>query len=94
MIKKILTVAIPLLAPTIAYILYVYFSRKNKEDEDAGRDIPHWRQWPWTILVPTGALLAALSLFILGLPGDDQDPGAYVPPRLEDGKIVPGGFAD
>ncbi len=94
MIKKIITIAVPLLAPTIAYILYLYFARKNKADEEAGRDIPHWRQWPWAILAPTGALLAALSLFILGLPGADRDPGAYVPPRLEDGKIVPGGFVE
>ena len=94
MIRQIITIAVPLLAPTIAYILYVYFTRKNKEDAEEGREVPHWRQWPWVILVPTGALLAALSLFLLGLPGEDRDPGTYVPPRLEDGKVVPGGLGD
>ena len=94
MIRQIVTIAVPLLAPTIAYILYIYFSRKNQEDEEEGREVPHWRQWPWVILVPSGALLAALSLFILGITGEQHDPNTYIPPRLEDGKIIPGGFAD
>ena len=94
MIRKILTIAIPLLAPTVAYILYVYFARKNQRDKEDGRPIPHWREWPWIILVPCGALLTALSLFALGLSGDNRDPGTYEPPRLEDGKVVPGGFGD
>lgn len=94
MIRNILTIGVPLLAPTVAYILYLYFSRKNHEDEEQGREVPHWRHWPWVLLVPTGAMLAALCLALLGLPGGDHEPGSYVPPHMKDGKIVPGGFAD
>ena len=94
MIRKILTIAVPLLAPIIAYIVYIYYTNKNRHDREEGRAIPHWRQWPWVVLVPCGALLTALSLLALGLPEGNPDPGAYVPPRLEDGKVVPGGFGD
>lgn len=92
MIRQILTVVVPLLAPTIAYILYLYFTAKNREAEEQGKRLPEWRRWPWLVLVPTGALLAALSIALLGLPGSSDDPGAYVPPHMENGKIVPGGF--
>jgi len=94
MIRKILTIAIPLLAPTIAYVLYVYFTAKNRESELEGRKLPEWRRWPWIYLVPCGAVLTAISLALLGLPGDADNPGAYIPPHMEDGKIVPGGFQD
>jgi len=94
MIRQILTIAIPLLAPTIAYMAYLYFTAKNREAELEGRRLPEWRRWPWIILIPCGALLAALSIALLGLPGDADDPSTYVPPHMEDGKIVPGGFKD
>ncbi|WP_425406727.1 DUF6111 family protein [Hwanghaeella sp.] len=94
MIRKILTIAIPLLAPTIAYMMYLYFTAKNREDELQGRRLPEWRRWPWVTLVSTGAALTALTIALLGLPGDEKNPGAYIPPHMEDGKIVPGGFKD
>jgi len=94
MIRKILTIAIPLLAPTLVYVMYLYFTAKNREAELEGRKIPEWRRWPWLILVTSGAILTAISITVLGLPGEEHNPGAYVPPHMEDGKIVPGGFAD
>ena len=94
MIRKILTIVIPLLAPTIVYVTYLYFTAKNREAELEGRRLPEWRRWPWHILIPCGAALTALTVALLGLPGDEVVPGAYVPPHMEDGKIVPGGFTD
>lgn len=94
MIRTILTIVVPLLAPTVAYLLYIYFTEKNREAEQEGRKLPEWRRWPWLVLVPCGAVLTAITLALLGLPGEEHNPGAYVPPRMEDGKIVPGGFED
>lgn len=94
MIRKILTIVVPLLAPTIVYVMYLYFIAKNRAAEQEGRRLPEWRRWPWQILIPCGAVLTAISVALLGLPGDAVVPGTYVPPHMENGKIVPGGFAD
>ncbi len=94
MIRNILTVVVPFLAPIIAYLVYMYYTAKNREEERAGRRIPEWRRWPWLILVSSGAVLTALSLAVLGVPDGADDPGSYTPPHMENGKIVPGGFQD
>lgn len=94
MIRKILMIAVPLLAPTLVYILYMYYTAKNRQEEEAGRRLPEWRKWPWVKLITAGSFLTALTVAVLGFPSDSHDPGAYVPPHMKDGKIVPGGFTD
>ena len=42
------------------------------------------------MLTATGLVLACASLVSLAFIGGEEPGGAYVPPHIEDGRIVPG----
>lgn len=91
MIRKLLTIVLPLLAPTILYFMYLWTQRRREEAEAGGRPIPAWQEWPWAWLLGSGCVLMVATLLVLELPGRKDRESDYVPPRLEDGRIVPGG---
>ncbi len=95
MIRTLLTVVVPLIAPTLAYLIWMQVRAQRKEDEDAGRPVPKWQKLPWTWLVLSGAALAAVALLTLGYIDRSADiTRQYIPPTLEDGKVVPGRFEE
>ena len=87
MIRIILTVLVPLLLPTVLYVLWLLAMRRL-EGTGAGavlRTLP----WPWlgaAGVVLVAAVLAVVTLWI----GGGGTAGTYVPPHTVDGKIVPG----
>ena len=82
MIKQILSVAIPLAAPTF---LYLYFkSRGGTPVALAAKDAP----WIW--LAGGGVALAAAILGAWALLGGGEPNTAYKPARVIDGRVVPG----
>jgi hypothetical protein len=85
MIFKILKYAIPLLLPFVLYFLWVAIERRRKA---AGG----WeaRDTPWIWLSMTGLVLLIVSLLGAGLFIGSEPGGTYVPPHVEDGKVVPG----
>jgi hypothetical protein len=95
MIKKFLTFVLPFIAPTIAYILWVYFRQEREEALAQGRRLPPWQDYPWTWLVTFGAALAAAAVILFGSvldrTGTDTE---YRPAHYEDGKLIPGEFVD
>jgi hypothetical protein len=95
MIRQFLTVVLPFIAPTIAYIIWVYFRQEREEALAQGRKLPHWQDYPWTWLVTIGAALVAASLIAFGMifqnTNVDQE---YRPAHYEDGKLIPGEFVD
>ncbi|SLN34644.1 DUF6111 family protein [Oceanibacterium hippocampi] len=80
MLQKILIHGLPFLLPFAAYLLYLKFSRRGGE----------WTRTAWFWLTAIGLVLSILSLIALRLVGEDSIEGEYVPPRVEDGRIVPG----
>ena len=84
MIRIILQIVIPLLLPTVAYILWARYAR--------GRRAEDLRRGPWLWLIGAGVALVGASA-ALWVALEDQPPGSeYVPPRFEDGKLIPGHF--
>jgi Family of unknown function (DUF6111) len=82
MARVLLQYALPLLLPFLVYFAYIALSR--------GRT-PGWLEdVPWPHLAGAGVLLLAFSLIAwrmtLGVPADR----VYLPPRFEDGRVVPG----
>jgi cytochrome bd-type quinol oxidase subunit 2 len=73
-----------LLLPLMVYVLYIRFVRRRQETE------PTWRETPWLWLMAAGLVLLTLSFLALGLVGGNPPGGVYVPPHVEDGKLVPG----
>jgi len=52
-------------------------------------DIPALRHGPWFWLILAGLLLASASFVAVALLEERIPEGAYQPPRLEDGRVVP-----
>jgi Family of unknown function (DUF6111) len=84
--RVILTVIVPLLLPTVLYVLW---ASSVGRAELAGT--APWRSLPWAWLVVAGVALAIVVLFTAVETGGRRD-GRYVPPRLVNGRIVPGHF--
>ena len=76
--------------------VFLDLSRQRRKDAEAsGEELPLWQQLPWAWLVTSGAALAVLTLILTTYSGWNGDvTGTYTPPRMEDGKIVPGHFGE
>lgn len=85
MLRVFLTIVLPLIVPTAIYLLWVTIVGATHEGGATS-----WAAMPWLWLAGAGALLlAAVLLFVTVHFGAPQE-GVYVPPRWEDGRIIPG----
>jgi uncharacterized SAM-binding protein YcdF (DUF218 family) len=86
MIRIVLVNLLLLLLPLIVYFAYVYLRRRSVPSEEIVADAPIF----W--LLAGGAALVLIALVFL-VRWETGDPKAkYVPPRFEDGVIVPGHY--
>jgi hypothetical protein len=93
MLKKILTVVLPLLLPFLIYAAYVVLARRKALLAGEGR-LPRWQEAPWALIVASGVgLMVAVLIGMRLLSG--AEPGATItPPRLIDGEVVPSQVQD
>ena len=89
MLKKLLTVVLPLMLPTLIYMAYMMIDRR-KAAASGGVSVPWWVGAPWTWLITGGVLLAAIVLVTVALTGGFDTSGTYHPARLIDGKVIEG----
>ncbi|MGB8182419.1 MAG: DUF6111 family protein [Stellaceae bacterium] len=82
MIRVALTILLPLLAPTAIYFLWLYTVGRVAE-----------RSTPWTWLIIAGLIAAAAALVVVGVDTGGDQTGRYVPPHVEEGRVVPGQIA-
>ena len=69
----------------LPFALYAAFLRVRGQNESP-TPISH----PWNILIISGLVLVAASFVFWGLFENANQRGVYVPPHLEDGRLVPG----
>lgn len=82
-----LTILLPILLPFIIFILWRALG--------LGKSVPRWfEDLPWVTLLASGIILAGLTLTTWTLLDRAPAGTEYVPPHVEDGKIVPGGFKE
>jgi hypothetical protein len=86
MIRILLEILLPLLAPVVVYAVWSHFDARRK-----GSKMPGWEEGHWFWAVIAGAVLTAASLVWFGA-GGDSGRGDYVAPHVQDGKVVPGTF--
>jgi NhaP-type Na+/H+ or K+/H+ antiporter len=79
-----LTIILPLMLPTVLYVLWAVSS--GRIDAQAAAS---WRDLPWTWLGIIGVVLLA-AVFGAAVEFEGTREGTYVPPHLENGAIVPG----
>lgn len=84
MLRVILTIVVPLLLPTAIYVLWMRTVRW-----DGPADAMRWRPLPWIWLAAAGAVLLATVLFVVTVHFGTSQPGVYVPPRYDGGRLVP-----
>ena len=82
MIRRFFYEALLFLLP---FALYAAYLRLAKEDESDAK-----RKHPWTFLFASGLVLVAASFLIWGITEGPGQQGVYVPPHVEDGRVVPG----
>jgi Family of unknown function (DUF6111) len=85
MLRVVLTIVLPLLLPTVLYLLWISTLRSSRE----GGAI-RWMALPWIWLAGAGAVLLAIVLFVVTVHFGAPEQGVYVPPRWENGRIIPG----
>jgi hypothetical protein len=85
MLRVLLTIVLPLILPTAAYLLWV----GTLGGEQGGGRV-RWRAVPWLWLASAGAVLLAIVLFVVTVHFGALQEGVYVPPRWEGDRIIPG----
>ena len=85
MIRVLLTILLPLILPTLLYVLWLVAARRA---ELAGPGV--WRSLPWAWLAVIGVVLSGGLLYFVGTHIGSMPQGTYVPPRYIDGRIEPG----
>jgi Family of unknown function (DUF6111) len=84
MIRAIFGEALVFLLPFAAFALFLVLQRRNPFKAGAWSDATVW-------LVIAGLVCVVMALVIAGLTSERQT-GAFVPPHIEDGRLVPGQF--
>jgi Family of unknown function (DUF6111) len=81
MLRILLEYLLPLLLPFAVYLLYVALARGYA---------PGWLDTaPWPYLAAAGLALTAASLLTWSLMSGVPPDRVYIPPHLEDGRVVP-----
>jgi hypothetical protein len=84
MLKKLLTVVLPIALPFLVYWGYVVLARWRARRTGGAAEVP----WPWAALTLAGVVLMVGTLVGYRLFSEQADPGQQiVPERLIDGRI-------
>lgn len=89
MLRVSLTIVLPLALPTVLYLLWLRLARWAQQDAPPGAS-EGWATLPWLWLAAAGAVLLAAVLFVVTVNFGNSTPGLYVPPHLENGRVIPG----
>ena len=93
MLRVFLTIVLPLAAPTALYLAWLWYTNyspwRSQPASQPGEAV-RWAGLPWVWLAGAGAVLLALVLFVVTVNCDTSQSGVYVPPRTDNGRIIPG----
>ena len=92
--RTVLTIILPLIAPTLAFLVWQWFARRKAAAEARHEPLQPWQTWPWAKLSLAGAVLTALTLSAVAMMRDNPMGARYVPPRYENGELIPGHFVE
>ncbi|MBX6323954.1 MAG: hypothetical protein IRY94_19225 [Rhodospirillaceae bacterium] len=88
--RVFVTIVVPLILPTVLYILYLAALRRRFVGQEPGAPAPEGRRIPWLWLALAGGLLTLVT-FLAVAKLEDAPPGShYEPARVIDGVIQPG----
>lgn len=88
MSRIVLTYIIPFLMPAAVYAAWVWY--RTRYADRHGGEVPQLEQGPWPLLLFSGAVFAFVVLGATALLSGGSPDETYVPPYVENGKMVPG----
>jgi len=88
MLRILYSYVVPFLLPAAVYAAWVWYRVRYVARH--GGEAPKLEQGPWPLLLFLGAVLAFGMLALTALTQGGSPDATYVPPRLENGRIVPG----
>ena len=86
MLRKLFTIALPLLLPFLLYWAYLSLARRRAT---AAGGPSRWQDAPWIWMAAAGVVLMIASLAAFGLSSGVKPGTRLIPPTVVDGKIVP-----
>jgi hypothetical protein len=84
MLRVLLTIVLPLLLPTAIYVAWIAFASRSANGEKL-----RLSTMPLVWLALAGVALLAAVLVTVTVHFGEPVSGRYVPPRYEDGRVVP-----
>ena len=84
--RVLLTIVLPLILPTALYLIWVTTLRRPSATGTETR----WAALPWFWLAAAGVVLLAMVLFVVTVHFGAPQQGLYVPPRWQNGHVIPG----
>jgi hypothetical protein len=88
MIRILATYVIPFLLPLAGYALWIWY--RTRYAERHGGEAPKFEQGPWPLMLFLGAVLTLAILGVTAMRQGGSPDATYVPPRMENGQIIPG----
>jgi len=77
----------PAILPLLLYAAWMLHKRKHAVRQ--GEHMPRWVEGPWFWAVMASIVVAVACLLSLGA-SEKSIQGAYVPPHMQNGQLVPG----
>lgn len=91
MLRKLLTIVLPIALPFLVYFFYVAWARARAAKGQG----PQFSDAPWPWLAAGGVVLMAAALIGWRVMSDPAAPGAeIIPDRLVDGEVQPSRVVD
>ncbi len=88
MSRIIFTYVAPFFLPITVYALWVWY--RTVYAARHGGEAPRFEKGPWPLLLFLGAVLALIVLGVSAVVSGGSPDSTYVPPHVENGKVVPG----
>ncbi len=88
MIRILLVRILPFLVPVILFAAWYYLARRRARR--SGETPPGWREAPWGWIALSGLIVMVAGLAYFRFSTGAAPDGTYVPPKYEDGRIIPG----
>jgi hypothetical protein len=85
MLRILLTIVVPLILPTVIYLAWMQAWQAVPRN-----GLDRWTALPWLWLTGSGVVLLVVMLLVVTVGFGTSQSGVYVPPRWENGRIVPG----
>lgn len=91
MFRLFFTYVLPLIAPTLLYLLWNWLQLRRARAGKRAEQPPALEDTPWLVLAGAGVSLLVVVVLGFAFFGGGTAPGLhYVPPHMEGGEIVPG----